>query len=73
MSTFKGYSKSSGYKATKKDIAEKMKAKKEAFKDKVHGSVSPKDRKTYGETYMGRPIEELKREAGIGKYKGRYN
>lgn len=23
-------------------------------------------------TYFGRPIEELKREAGIGKYKGRY-
>lgn len=23
-------------------------------------------------TYMGRPIEELEKEAGIGKYKGRY-
>ena len=42
--------------------------KKHGYKSKAleHAKTSkPK-------TYMGRPIEELKREAGIGKYKDRY-
>ena len=48
----------------KEKIAKKMGAKKEKIAKKM-GAKKEK-------TYFGRPIEELKREAGIGKYKDRY-
>jgi len=64
----------------KKDIANKMKHR--AIKNLVKLSTKSEeetsrlahrafDKKT--KLFHGRPVEELQKEAGIGKYKNRYN
>jgi hypothetical protein len=62
----------------KKSIAKKMERSADRDQNRKHAAyVSHREKmgsiKKENETYHGRPIEELKREAGIGKYKGRYN
>ncbi len=55
-------------KASKKDIAAKMKHRVPGGTGRVHPLQSK-----LMKAYKGRPEEELKKEAGLGKYKNRYN